>query len=97
MVPILMLNEKRPTTQNPQGTHLMHAKYVIDQSVHILRDLAVLCSGIPITTHSLCMIQPATTYYSHIPLSAYKICALHTILFLCAASLSVFEILKSPL
>ena len=32
---------------------------------------------------SLCIIQPITTYYSHIPLSAYKICALYTSFFLC--------------
>ena len=61
MVPILMLKEKRSTTQNPQGTHSTHAKYVIDQNIHILRDLAALCSGIPIITHSLCTIQLATT------------------------------------
>ena len=35
MVPILMLkvglDEKQLATQNPQGTHSSHAKYVIDQ------------------------------------------------------------------
>ena len=33
--------------------------------------------------NSLCMIQPVTTYYSHVPLSAYKLCAPYTFLFLC--------------
>ena len=76
------MNEKRSATQNPQGTHSTHAKCVIDQSKHFSWDLAVLCSEIPITTHSLCMIQPVTAYYTHIPLSAY-ICALYTTLSLC--------------
>ena len=66
MVPILMLNKKRSATQNLQGTHSTHAKYVINHSIHILQDLVVLSSGIRPTTHSLCMIRPATTYYSPI-------------------------------
>ena len=52
--------------------------------IHILRDLAVLCSGIPITTHSLCMIQPATTYWSHITLDACKMCSIHISFSLCS-------------
>ena len=80
--------KKRSATQNLQGTHSTQATYVIDQSKHIFRNLAVLCSVIPITTHSLCMIQLATTYYSHIPLGTYKIFPLYTYLFLCVAILS---------
>ena len=95
MVPILMLNEIRSATQNPQGTHLPHAKlpkminHMIHQSTHISR--AVLCCGISIT--SLCMIQHVTTlYYSHIPLSAYKN-VLYTHLSLCVES-KVFNLLN---
>ena len=94
MVPILMLNKIRSATQSPQGTHLPHRKYLINQSTHISRDLAVLCCGIPIT--SLCMIQHVTIfYYSHIPLlSAYKN-ALYTHLSLCVESVQPIECLKN--
>ena len=56
MVPILMLDEKTVGNPKPKGAHSTHAKYEIDQSIHIFSYLAVLCSGIPITTHSLCVI-----------------------------------------
>ena len=74
--------ERKTTTRNPPGTHSTNAKCNWHFK-HISWDLAVLCSWISITTHSLCMIQPATTYRSHITLSACKICALYTFLFLC--------------
>ena len=90
MVPIL--NEKRSATHALQGTHSPHTKYVIDQSTHISRNLARFCSVIPIANHSLCMIQPVTTYYSHIPLNAYRICDIYTSIFLCViAKLSMKE------
>ena len=56
--------QKRSAMRNPQGTHSTHAKHVIGQGIHISWNFAVLCCGIPAITHSLCMIQPVTTYYS---------------------------------
>ena len=56
MVPVLMLDEKKVGNPKPKGTHSTQAKYEIDQSLHIFSNLAELCSGIPITKHSLCVI-----------------------------------------
>ena len=65
MVPIQMLIEKRSAKQNPRSTHSTHTKYVINQSIQILRDLAVWCCGVPVSTHSLCISQPVTTLFTH--------------------------------
>ena len=50
--------------------------------IHISRDLAILCCGIPITTHSPWFIQPATTYYSHIVECTQNMCSIHISFFL---------------
>ena len=73
MVPLLMLNEKRSVTQNLQGTHSTNAKCVI--KVYTLGCLVLWNPN-----HYTCMIQPGATYYSQIPLSAFKICALYAYL-----------------
>ena len=73
MVPILLLNEKRPG--KPQGTHSTHTTYYVK---HRSTHLDVVCCGIPNNTHSLSMYDSTcTTYYSYIQLSAYKIRALY--------------------
>ena len=78
MVPILLLNEKRPG--KPQGTHSTHTTYYVK---HRSTHLDVVCCGIPNNTHSLSMYDSTcTTYYSYIPLSAQKKYVLYTYLFL---------------
>ena len=43
---------KNGRERKTRKSHIQHTpNYVIDQSIHILLDLAVLCCGIPITTN----------------------------------------------
>ena len=47
-----MPNLKNGRERKTRKSHIQHTpNYVIDQSIHISLDLAVLCCGIPITTN----------------------------------------------